>query len=252
MTAKPHGLVKLTVEEAGQEVREFGMEPLFEEYFGSSRPLKVRCVCGEVYYPTLKNIRKGQQCKSCGYKRRKERTIPYEEVRSYMESEGCVLLVRKSDYKRSSDYMDFICSCGEFGCTNFYNFKKGVRCKSCAFRRISGHLHYNYKPELSEEYREKGRYDRSLKLWRYEVKKRDNFTCVFCEDDTGGNLVSHHLDSYDSFPEKRLDISNGVTLCVDCHKDFHELYGYGGNTRQQFEELTARCKVDWEGALSYV
>lgn len=72
--------------------------------------------------------------------------------------------------------------------------------------------------------------------WRKEVYKKDNYTCQCCGDNKGGNLNAHHLDGYDWCEEKRLDINNGITLCKNCHSDFHYVYGYGGNTKEQFEE----------------
>ena len=34
----------------------------------------------------------------------------------------------------------------------------------------------------------------------------------------------------------RTDESNGITLCKNCHKNFHSIYGFGNNTKEQFEE----------------
>ena len=46
----------------------------------------------------------------------------------------------------------------------------------------------------------------------------------------------HHLDGYNWCIEKRTDETNGITLCENCHKNFHSIYGFGGNTKEQFEE----------------
>lgn len=54
--------------------------------------------------------------------------------------------------------------------------------------------------------------------WRKAVFARDNYTCVFCKDKRGGNLQADHIKQFAFYPELRLDINNGRTLCVDCHK----------------------------------
>ena len=52
----------------------------------------------------------------------------------------------------------------------------------------------------------------------------------------GRNCIAHHLQSYSSTPELRLDVENGTCLCAKHHDLFHKTYGYGGNTKAQFEE----------------
>lgn len=68
------------------------------------------------------------------------------------------------------------------------------------------------------------------------VYKRDNYTCQCCGN-KGGDINTHHLNSYDWYKEGRTDANNGITLCLQCHKDFHMKYGYGNNTKEQFIEF---------------
>lgn len=58
------------------------------------------------------------------------------------------------------------------------------------------------------------------KNWRKFVFERDNYTCQNCNKH-GGFLHPHHLKSYTKFPEFRYEVSNGMTLCVPCHKQIH-------------------------------
>ena len=57
--------------------------------------------------------------------------------------------------------------------------------------------------------------------WRLEVFKRDGFKCVGCGDSRGGNLQAHHILSFAKYPEQRLNVSNGTTLCNICHVKIH-------------------------------
>ena len=56
------------------------------------------------------------------------------------------------------------------------------------------------------------------KLWRSEVYKRDNYTCVICKNKESGNLNADHIKPFAYFPELRLELSNGRTLCIPCHR----------------------------------
>ena len=92
----------------------------------------------------------------------------------------------------------------------------------------------NYNSNKTDEEREKERLVEGYGVWRNAVFTRDKFTCQCCEDNRGGNLIAHHLDSWDWCKEKRLEVNNGITLCKPCHKKFHDKYGYGNNTKLQY------------------
>lgn len=50
------------------------------------------------------------------------------------------------------------------------------------------------------------------------------------------NLQAHHLNSWNKFPDERFKLENGVTLCKSCHDDFHNKFGRGNNTAEQFRK----------------
>lgn len=58
------------------------------------------------------------------------------------------------------------------------------------------------------------------KLWRRAVFERDNFSCVECgrKKSVSGKLTADHIKPFSLFPELRFELSNGRTLCRECHE----------------------------------
>lgn len=66
---------------------------------------------------------------------------------------------------------------------------------------------------------------RELKSWRKEIFEKDNYTCQkYCQ--LGGTLNAHHIKFFANYPEFRLDLNNGITLCEACHKKLHKNYNF--------------------------
>jgi len=74
--------------------------------------------------------------------------------------------------------------------------------------------------------------------WSQNVRKKGNYTCDICGR-RGVGVHAHHLNAWAEFPDQRYDVDNGVVLCVFHHEDFHDKYGKGKNTREQYEEYRA-------------
>jgi hypothetical protein len=89
--------------------------------------------------------------------------------------------------------------------------------------KISGAKSHLYKPALSHEDRHVRRNLVELREWRTAVFRRDAFKCGLCG--AGGSVQAHHLDCWADYPERRFDLSNGITLCRPCHKAFHASMG---------------------------
>lgn len=54
------------------------------------------------------------------------------------------------------------------------------------------------------------------KTWRAAVLERDAYTCVICGSKR--KLEADHIKTFAEFPELRLELSNGRTLCRSCHQ----------------------------------
>lgn len=53
--------------------------------------------------------------------------------------------------------------------------------------------------------------------WRTKVFERDLYTCQLCNE-VGGYLQADHIKPFAIYPDLRLELSNGQTLCITCHK----------------------------------
>lgn len=87
--------------------------------------------------------------------------------------------------------------------------------KGKKYKQISGEKHPQWKGGVSKGYKT-GYYSLEYKIWRKNVFERDGFLCQNCGKD--GYITAHHIKSFAHYPELRFEVSNGVTLCEECHK----------------------------------
>lgn len=85
------------------------------------------------------------------------------------------------------------------------------------------------------------------KKWITAVYERDNFTCQQCF--SSGNIHAHHIKAWSSHPELRYDLSNGITLCQDCHQKIHGRKITRASKR--FQPICESCGVKTKGHSKY-
>ena len=136
---------------------------------------------------------------------------------------------KKKTIPKQYFFNDNIKSCGH------YNKEK---------ERPKGEQHPNWNPNLTEEDRRANNSRSSEKEYnsvRKAVLKRDNYTCQCCGKESKKGMRVHHLNSFSTHEEERYDLNNLITLCEFCHDiqyegSFHNIFGNGNNTKEQFEE----------------
>ncbi len=257
------GKKRLTQEEFEERVRQIHGDKyiVLGVYKNNKSKIKMYCTIHDItWYPLAQDILKGKGCKQCGYEKVSHKTRLTQD-----EFEARIKYIWGDEYKVIGEYINsttkikMYCEThGEFyGIPN--NLLQGQGCKKCGYNTMAkkqlgennhmygmkGENHPRYNPNLTDEEREKGRHIEGYEEWRKQVFERDNYTCQCCGDNKGSNLNAHHKNGYYWDKEHRTDIDNGVTLCEGCHREFHEKYGRGNNTEEQYIEfLTNRYLGD--------
>ncbi len=150
----------------------------------------------------------------------------------------------------------------ESGKENIRKSHKGLKYKSMSFEGRENlrkaHLGHKHSEEtrrkMSEAHKgEKGsgwkgginpindtiRKNIEFRLWREAVFARDAWICQKCGV-RGGILNPHHILNFSDHIELRFAIDNGITLCKNCHKEFHHIYGKKNNNYEQVKEFVAK------------
>lgn len=203
------------------------------------------CECGEISNVFTRNLISGSS-KSCGCSTRLDLTF---------EKYGKLTVMERLPDRLGRSYWECECECGNK--TNAYqtHLISGQRtsCGCALTERVLnqfGENNPNYNSNLTDVERMSGRYQlhgKSISDWRNTVFHDDDHVCQSCNK-RGSTLNAHHLNAWNAFPEQRFDTANGITLCKDCHKDYHHFNGRGDNTLEEFRDHLA-CTVGEEHVL---
>lgn len=194
-----------------------------------------RCSCGIERKVSNSNLKSGGSL-SCGCLK-----IINNDLTGKVFNRWTVL---KKVGKNTSNNTTYLCrcECGNEKVVSGSNLVNG-KSKGCHRCAVTGKDHYLWNPNLSDKDRELNnnrKYPEYIE-WRKEVFNRDSYTCQLCGAKDSGTLNAHHIESYTANPELRTALSNGITLCEECHKNFHHQYGYGNNTKAQLNEFSKVC-----------
>lgn len=204
--------------------------------------------CSPGCKPQSKDTKIVVNCSYCG-KEKKTTKSNFEKFDKFYCSMQCKnkhlgVLSRGSDSPRYNK-VEVVCfHCGKKFDKTKSQYEKhkfhfcSKECQQEGYKKLLlGDNNPNYNPSKPKEDREKHRNIPYYNEWVRKVFDRDNYTCRCCGDDKGGNLNAHHILNYSEHKYLRVDIENGITLCDECHKNFHKTYGYKNNNNSQIKEF---------------
>ena len=218
---------KHTIEFVKKQFEKDDAQLLSDEYVNSYTKLDYICPKGHRHSITWRNWQQGVRCWYCANEKHSESMngegnpnygrISSEETKRKMSIAKKGRIFSEEHKKKLSEARK-----GEKN----HNYGK--------FGENSPH----WNPNLTDEDRQHTRSYPEYYEWRKAVYERDDYTCQKCNI-RGGNLIAHHIESYNNNPELRTTVSNGITFCKACHKDFHHQYG-NSNTRDQLNKFITK------------
>lgn len=188
-----------------------------------------------------------------------------EELETKVKNKGfdnVIKLSKESKIKREKNRLIYlsgipkklvICKCEI--CLKEYSIKESIY-KKIGSRFCSAKCRYKFmfhtKPEnhprwLGGKSQENqiGRANNEYCEWRINVFKRDHFICQKCLS-SGKKLNAHHIDNWSDNQDKRYLIENGITLCKECHRKIHKIYGQKTNEKHLNEFLGVKTINGWK------
>lgn len=200
----------------------------------STDKLRYLCVCGNESSMSWYKFNAGHRCQSCRTAKATiaRRKYTMADVSKLFTERGKTLLAC-GEFVNSSTPLKYKCSCGNESHITLNNFLRGKDCRYCGNAKISNAM---MDPNITDEERITKRHYPEYKAWRIAVFTRDDYTCQCCGE-RGGVINAHHIRNYADNKDVRTDIDNGVTLCKQCHGNFHSIYGVRNTDADQLAEF---------------
>ena len=210
--------------------------PLHKLKPNSHKKITIICPeCGRSFKRYFKVLRKSGcfLCQKCAIKDKLSTTLEIGMQKNRLT------VVRKS---QKAGYSIFKCDCGNEKEILNRSFLSG-KTRSCGclkrenMKKIAVHFmgaqHGNWRGGITGE-RQNRMAKADYEKWRISVYERDGYICQKCGQ-RGGKLNAHHIFNYANNKDKIIDLTNGCTLCQECHALFHKIYGRNNNTQAQLD-----------------
>lgn len=161
-----------------------------------------KCDCGNTYVGPIHNVKNGNT-KSCGCAKFKEAPNALDLVGKTF---GRLTVLEKDRTEKGILYWRCLCSCGNETILPTGRLTSGhTKSCGCLVKELQSKESFNSK-------------------WNHDLRKLYDKECQKCGSKE--SIAVHHIFPKNLFPNMRRNPLNGITLCTDCHRKFHHLYGH--------------------------
>jgi hypothetical protein len=186
------------------------------------RRIQCMCDCGKEITAWWANLIQGKKT-HCGCGKYADRDITGKRYGRWAVIGKC---------NGSVEYWECRCDCGNDGVVSRCNLLRGwSQSCGCLQKERVKEVGEKNKRFTDEEMRLRG-IRPNIRSWRKAVIQRDGGECVICG--VSGELIAHHKDSWIISVEGRRDVDNSTTVCRVHHEEFHNKYGKGSNTNEDW------------------
>lgn len=235
---------KLTVDFIKSEIHKIapGYHCLSDVYYNNRTKLRIQCDKNHEYLVTWDKLKQGYRCSKCAGNQKL--TIEFVKNETIKLAPGYQCF--SNFYVNNNTKLFMMCDKNHKYKVRWQDFRNGDRCPECNRMNRLGKGNNRYRHDLTEQERLNGQnrnHDLQTHNWRKNIFERDRYVCQFCLK-VGCRLNAHHIHNYADHKDLRFDIDNGITLCITCHKEFHQLFGVKNNNKDQLDRwFAAREKI---------
>jgi len=259
---------RLTLKEAKRELKKINsnISILSSEYINNHAKLKCKCLVDKnEWYVSWNGLKAGKGCPVCAIVSRSNKCrLRIEEVKNRIKIINPNVEILSVEYTNSTSRLKCRCLIDN---SVWYamggNLLSGHGCPNCCIKARSGSKSSSWKGGITPLHNYLR--NRTINQWKQDSMINCGFKCAI----TGQRFdVIHHVIGFDQILKETLEtiglpiyqeinlytqdelilIENkclaihykyglGICLTEGIHKEFHLIYGYGNNTKEQFEEF---------------
>jgi hypothetical protein len=242
------------------------------KYSNERSHIKIKYKCGHVNETSFGSFKKGHRCNICAHKNNNTTNrLSQTQLDELLSINNLTLIEFPQGYKNRSSIIKFTCEFGHINECKLSCLIKNKTCKQCMLivksNNQKGSNGSNWQGGLTEL---KPYVSKLLKDWKKESMKICDYKCVI----TGKRFQDiHHLYSANLIikeavkelnlelketigeysDEELINLSNkvielhkkyplGICLIKEIHELFHQIYGYGDTTPEQFYEFKQKIE----------